>query len=66
MDLEEGMVRKITAATVTVVGFLALIVLIGMTWGGGEGLDRTGALALVGSIVLFIVAMAGVGLYLDR
>lgn len=65
MDLEEGMAQKIAVATGTVVGFLALIVLIGMTSGGTEGLDRTGALALVGSIVLFIVVMAAVGFYLD-
>lgn len=65
MDLEEGMARKIAVATGTVVGFLALIVLIGMTSGGAEGLDRTGALGLVGSIVLFIVVMAAVGFYLD-
>ncbi|MFB6280407.1 MAG: hypothetical protein ABEH40_00095 [Haloferacaceae archaeon] len=66
MDLEEGMVRKITVATATVVGFLVLIVLIGVSFGGGDGLTRTGALGLVGAIVLFIVAMAGVGLYLDE
>ncbi|MFB6301289.1 MAG: hypothetical protein ABEH78_00270 [Haloferacaceae archaeon] len=66
MDLEEGMVRKITVATATVVGFLVLIVLVGVTSNGAEGLDRTGALALVGSIILFIVAMAVVGFYLEE
>ncbi|MFB6080998.1 MAG: hypothetical protein ABEJ81_08375 [Haloferacaceae archaeon] len=66
MDLEEGMVRKITVATATVVGFLVLIVLIGIVWGGSQGLGPAGALALVASIVLFILAMAGVGVYLDR
>ena len=66
MDLEEGMVRKIVVATGAVVGFLVLIVFIGVTFGAGQEFGRTGALALVASIVLFILAMAGVGVYLDR
>ena len=66
MDLEEGMVRKIVVATAAVVGFLALIVLIGITWGGSGGLTPTGGLALVGGVILFILVMAGVGVYLDQ
>lgn len=66
MELEEGMARKIVVATATVVGFIALIVLIGTSANGSDGLGSTGGLALVGSIVLFILVMAGVGVYLDR
>ncbi|MFB6157514.1 MAG: hypothetical protein ABEJ34_06715 [Haloferacaceae archaeon] len=62
MDLEEGMVRKITVSTAVVVAFLVLVVLIGLTY--GSDLGDAGGLALIGSIVLFILAMAGVGVYL--
>ncbi|MFB6304250.1 MAG: hypothetical protein ABEH47_03715 [Haloferacaceae archaeon] len=64
MELEEGMVRKIAVSTAVVVAFLVLIVFLGMTY--GSDLGDTGGLALIGSIVLFILVMAGVGVYLDR
>ncbi|WP_248895604.1 DUF7472 family protein [Haloplanus halobius] len=63
MELEEGMVRKI-AISVGVVGvFVAAVVGIGTTYSDG-GLGSTGGLALVASIAVFILLMAGVGLFL--
>lgn len=66
MELEEGMVQKIAVATGAVIGFLAIILLIGITMNGGDGLNGTGGLALIASIVLFVLVMAGVGFYLDE
>lgn len=65
MELEEGMVRKIAISVAAVGVFVAFIVGIGTTYNDG-GLGSSGGLALVGSIVLFILLMAGVGLLLDR
>jgi hypothetical protein len=65
MELEEGMVRKIAISVGAVGLFVAVVLGIGTTYNDG-GLGSTGGLALVGSIVLFILAMAGVGLFLAR
>jgi hypothetical protein len=65
MELEEGMVRKIAISVGAVGLFVAVVVGIGTAYNDG-GLGSAGGLALVGSIVLFILAMAGVGLFLAR
>lgn len=64
MELEEGMVRKITVSVAVVFVFIAGIVLIGLQF-NQRGLSSTGGLALVGAVVLFIFAFAGVGVLLD-
>jgi hypothetical protein len=63
MELEEGMVRKIAISVGAVGLFVALVLGIGTTFNDG-GLGSSGGLALVGSIVVFILVMAGVGLFL--
>ncbi|AZH27021.1 DUF7472 family protein [Haloplanus aerogenes] len=63
MELEEGMVRKIAISAGAVGLFVAAVVGIGTTYNDG-GLGSAGGLALVGSIVLFILVMAGVGFLL--
>lgn len=65
MDLEEGMLRKIGISVAVVGLFIVLIVFIGTSY-GSDGLGSAGGLALVGSIALFILVMAGVGLLLVR
>jgi hypothetical protein len=45
--------------------FVALVVGIGASFNDG-GLGSTGGLALVAAMVLFVVVMAGVGLFLAR
>jgi multisubunit Na+/H+ antiporter MnhB subunit len=55
--------RKIAVSIVSVGAFFAVFVGIGITF--GPDLGETGGLVLVGTIVLFIVAMAGVGVFLD-
>ncbi|GAB3320932.1 hypothetical protein EI982_13735 [Haloplanus rallus] len=63
MELEEGMVRKIAISVGAVGVFVALVVGIGTAYNDG-GLGSTGGLALVVTIAVFILAMAGVGLFL--
>jgi hypothetical protein len=64
MDLEEGMPRKIGLSVVVAVLFTAVLVAIGLRY-NQDGIGSEGGLALVGTIVLFILVMAGVGVYLD-
>ncbi|MFB6194703.1 MAG: hypothetical protein ABEI80_00900 [Haloplanus sp.] len=63
MELEEGMGRKIAISTAVVGVFVALVVGIGTIYNDG-GIGSTGGLALVASIAVFILLMAGVGLFL--
>ena len=65
MELDEGMVRKIAISVGAVGVFVALVVGIGASFDDG-GLGSTGGLALVAAMVLFVVVMAGVGLFLAR
>lgn len=64
MDIEEGMLRKIGVSVAVVGVFVALVLVIGFTFGTGGSLSGIGGLALVGAIVLFIVLMAAVGFVL--
>jgi hypothetical protein len=63
MDLEEGMARKIAVSVAAVVLFVAAILLVGLSY-NRSGLGSAGGLALIGTIVAFILAMAGIGVYL--
>jgi hypothetical protein len=65
MEIDEEMRRKIGLSVAVVGFFIALIVGIGTTFDGGD-LGSTGGLALVGSIVLFVLAMGVVGFWLAR
>ena len=65
MDIDAEMRRKIVVSMVAVGFFVALIVGIGVVYGGATGFGGTAGLALIGSIVLFILAMAGVGFWLS-
>jgi len=57
--------REILVGAGSVAVFIALLVGVGMTFGNG-GLTQTGALAVVGVIVLFVLLMSGVGLWMSR
>jgi hypothetical protein len=65
MALEAEMRRKIVVSIVTVAAFIGIIIGIGVTFHDG-GLGSTGGLALIGSIVLFVLLMAGVGVFLSQ
>jgi hypothetical protein len=64
MEIDAEMRRKIVLSVAVVVGFVAVLLGIGLSFGGRE-LTATGGLALVAAIVLFVAVMAGVGVYLD-
>lgn len=64
MDIEGETLREIVVSVVAVGVFVALILLIGATY--GKALTGAGGLALVGAIALFILVMAGVGFFLSR
>jgi hypothetical protein len=63
MDIDAEMRRKIVVSIVSVGAFFALFVGIGATY--GPDLGDTGGIALVGAIALFVLVMAGVGVYLQ-
>lgn len=65
MEVDREMVREIAVSFAAVGVFVAVIVAIGATYWNGTDLDEQGALALVGSILLFVVVMTGVGYYLS-
>lgn len=64
MDIDAEMRRKIVVSIVSVGVFFAVFIGIGATF--GPDLGDTGGLALVGSIALFILVMAGAGVYLGE
>lgn len=67
MDVERETVIETAVALSTVGLFVAVIVAVGLIFGGAnDALTETGALALVGAIVLFVLVMAGVGVALSR
>ena len=65
MEIDAAMRRKIGLSITVVVFFVALILGIGATYNDG-GLGSTGGLALVGSVLLFVLAMGAVGAWLAR
>lgn len=64
MAIEGETLKEIIVSVVAVGFFIALIVAIGGVY--GPSLTGTGGLALIGAIVLFVVAMAVVGFLLSR
>ncbi|MDR9411932.1 MAG: hypothetical protein RI544_06475 [Haloquadratum sp.] len=64
MDIEPAMRRKIGISVGVVVGFIIVFIAIGAV--SGRELGAQGALFLVGALVVFILAMAVVGLLLER
>jgi len=65
MEIDAEMRRKIALSVGVVLGFVAILLGIGVRFGGQE-LAATGGLALVAAIVLFVLVMAVIGLYLSR
>jgi hypothetical protein len=57
--------REILVGAGSVAFFIALLVGVGVTYGNG-GLTETGALAVVGVIVAFVLLMTGVGIWMSR
>jgi hypothetical protein len=64
MDIEGETLQQILVSMVAVGLFVVVILVIGTTY--GTPLGGTGGLALISAIVLFVLVMAGVGLFLSR
>ena len=64
MAIEGETLKEIAVSVVAVGFFIALIIGIGIAY--GPELTGVGGLALVGAIVLFVIAMAVVGFALSR
>lgn len=64
MEIERETVVEIVASTGAVLLFVAVIVGIGVTY-GGNGLSGRGAFALIGSILLFVIVMTAIGYWLS-
>jgi hypothetical protein len=65
MAIDAEMRQKILVSVVSVGFFIALIVGVGVTY-NESGLAGNGGLILVGTIALFVLVMAVVGVLLDR
>jgi hypothetical protein len=65
MEIDAEMRRKIAVSVVAVGAFILLIVGLGFQY-GGSGFGAEGGLALLASIVVFTLVMAGVGIWLSR
>lgn len=66
MEIDAEIRRQILVSVAAGGLFLALLVWIGSTFNGAEGLSEGGALALVGALVFFVLVMAVAGAYLAR
>ncbi|MFB6177050.1 MAG: hypothetical protein ABEI99_07915 [Halobaculum sp.] len=74
MDIDAEMRRKIIVSLAATVSFVVLLVSVGTRYGtdptpetpGGVVLQQPGGTYLVALFGLFVLLMAGVGIYLDR
>lgn len=64
MEIERETMVEIVVSGVAVGLFVVIMVGIGLTYYEGGEFAGQGALALVGAILLFILGMAGVGVYM--
>lgn len=65
MDVERETMIEIAVSVLAVGLFVVAIVAIGNATGGQQP-TSAGGLALVGAVFLFILVMAGIGLFLER
>lgn len=65
MDVERETMIEIAVSVLAVALFAAGIIAIGNAT-GGQRPTEAGGLALVGAVFLFILVMAGIGLFLER
>jgi len=66
MEIDAEMRRKIVVSVVAVGIFVGLILGITSAFNGDGTLGSQGGLYLIGSVVLFVLMMAGVGVWLDQ
>lgn len=74
MEIDAEMRRKIIVSLTATVAFVALLVFVGTRYGtdptpeepGGIVLQQPGGTYLVALFGVFVLLMAGIGIYLDR
>ena len=67
MELDQDTRREILVGTGSVALFIALLVGVGSMYGiDGQDLTETGALAVVGVIIVFVLVMTLVGYWMSR
>lgn len=66
MPLDRETIFQIVVSTAIVGLFIAAAAYVSRTYSSNGGMTTTGGFALVGAIVLFILLMAGAGLWLER
>lgn len=64
MDVERETIIEVAVAVAAVGAFVTVLLLIG--WSFGNGLNGTGALAVIGSMVGFVILMALVGYWFSN
>ncbi|HKL28021.1 MAG TPA: hypothetical protein VJ898_02020 [Natrialbaceae archaeon] len=64
MDIERETIMEIGASLLPVIVFIVLLVYLGSSYSSNGDLTETGGLVVVGLLVLFIVAMVGIGIWL--
>jgi uncharacterized membrane protein YdbT with pleckstrin-like domain len=64
MDIERETIVEIAATVVPVIVFIGLLVVVGSNYSTNGDLTQTGGYAVVGLLVLFILAMGAVGYWL--
>ena len=65
MEIDKETRREILVGVLSVGVFVALLMGVGVTY-SDDGLTQTGALAVVGVIVAFVVLMSGVGYWMAQ
>lgn len=63
MEIERETVVEAAVSFAAVLVFIGAVALVGMQFQTNGGISETGGLAIVGTIVIFVVLMAGVGVW---
>jgi hypothetical protein len=64
MEIERETVVEAAVSIAGVFVFIAAVTVVGTRFNSNGGLTATGGLAMLGAIVLFVLVMAGVGVWL--
>jgi peptidoglycan/LPS O-acetylase OafA/YrhL len=66
MEIDRKTAVEIVVSAAAVLFFIGVVFVVGTTYGTNGDISGQGGLAVVGSIVLFVLVMTGVGAWLSR
>jgi len=66
MEIDRELVVEVAVSGAAVLLFVVVVFFIGSTYYTESGISNQGGLALVGSIVLFVLVMSAIGVWLSR